>query len=159
MFTSFSSKSKLVSDLLFLAVLKEKKERSKKQRNKDSKKPSLKLNSQNEESKALSCEIKIEKKTKRRVKEINQTEDNPSKVNHARNKRDKKLQEKKKELRCTLRNPKNEEGPKPSVRRRTKLLSSGESSSTEPMDLSKRRDVVNKTILRMIRRYFSNKYM
>ena len=41
------------------------------------------------------------------------------------------------------------------MRKRTKLKSSGESSSSEPMDLSKRRDVVNKTILRVVRRYFS----
>lgn len=45
-----------------------------------------------------------------------------------------------------------------SVRRRTKLKSSGESSSAEPMDLSKRRDVVNKTILRVVRRFFASEF-
>lgn len=44
------------------------------------------------------------------------------------------------------------------VRRRTKLKSSGESSSAEPMDLSRRRDVVNKTILRVLRRYLANQF-
>lgn len=44
------------------------------------------------------------------------------------------------------------------IRKRTKLKSSGESSSSEPMDLSKRRDVVNKTILRVVRRYFTSKF-
>ena len=44
------------------------------------------------------------------------------------------------------------------MRKRTKLKSSGESSSSEPMDLSKRRDVVNKTILRVVRRYFSSTF-
>lgn len=48
--------------------------------------------------------------------------------------------------------------PTTCVRKRTKLRSSGESSSAEPMDLSKRRDVVNKTILRVVRRFFSNKF-
>jgi hypothetical protein len=48
--------------------------------------------------------------------------------------------------------------PAACVRKRTKLRSSGESSSAEPMDLSKRRDVVNKTILRVVRRFFSNKF-
>lgn len=44
------------------------------------------------------------------------------------------------------------------IRKRTKLKSSGESSSSEPMDLAKRRDVVNKTILRVVRRYFTSKF-
>jgi len=47
---------------------------------------------------------------------------------------------------------------KPRIRQRTKLSTSGESSSSKPMDLSKRRDVINKTILRMIRRFFTQTY-
>lgn len=42
-------------------------------------------------------------------------------------------------------------------RKRTKLKSSGEGSSAYAMDLSKRRDVVNKTILRILRRFFTTK--
>lgn len=43
------------------------------------------------------------------------------------------------------------------VRKRTKLLSSGESSSKDIVDLATRRDVVNKTILRVLRRYLTQK--
>jgi hypothetical protein len=42
-------------------------------------------------------------------------------------------------------------------RKRTKLISAGVSSSKDISDLSQRRDVVNKTILRAMRRYFSQK--
>lgn len=42
-------------------------------------------------------------------------------------------------------------------RKRTKLRSSGEGSSAYAMDLSKRRDVVNKTILRILRRFYTTK--
>lgn len=43
------------------------------------------------------------------------------------------------------------------IRKRTKLLSSGESSSKDIIDLATRRDVVNKTILRVLRRYLTQK--
>lgn len=44
-------------------------------------------------------------------------------------------------------------------RKRTKLLSPGdESNATETIDLAQRRDVVNKTILRVLRRYLTNKF-
>ena len=44
------------------------------------------------------------------------------------------------------------------ARKRTKLLSSGESSSKNILDLATRRDVVNKTILRVLRRHLSLKF-
>jgi hypothetical protein len=44
------------------------------------------------------------------------------------------------------------------VRKRTKLLSSGESSSKNTINLATRRDVVNKTILRVLRRYLTTKF-
>ena len=47
---------------------------------------------------------------------------------------------------------------KPKYKKRTKLLSSGESSSTEEIDLARRRDVVNKTILRILRRYLAQQF-
>lgn len=43
-------------------------------------------------------------------------------------------------------------------RKRTKLLSSGANSSKDLVDLAQRRDVVNKTILRIIRRYFTQQF-
>lgn len=72
-------------------------------------------------------------------------------------KRDKKLVRKTKGWNLKTTRKKTESSPHKLPRRRTKLLSSGESSSTEPMDLSKRRDVVNKTILRVLRRYMATK--
>jgi hypothetical protein len=44
------------------------------------------------------------------------------------------------------------------IRKRTKLLSSGDSSSKNTINLATRRDVVNKTILRVLRRYLTCKF-
>lgn len=44
------------------------------------------------------------------------------------------------------------------LRKRTKLISSGDSSSKNTLNLATRRDVVNKTILRVLRRYLTCKF-
>lgn len=44
------------------------------------------------------------------------------------------------------------------MRKRTKLMSSGDSSSKNTLNLATRRDVVNKTILRVLRRYLTCKF-
>lgn len=76
--------------------------------------------------------------------------------------RSRKLKEKKQcEIKTSLRQRKckpQEAIVQTNSRKRTKLLSSGESSSIENIDLARRRDVVNKTILRVLRRYFSQRF-
>lgn len=89
-----------------------------------------------------------------RTVEWNQIENNIGRMKKRIIKSNRKNNE---EKRTTLR----KYNPKPEgswVRKRTKLRSSGESSSVHAIDLSKRRDVVNKTILRVLRRYLTQEF-
>lgn len=89
---------------------------------------------------------------------FSRTAENKSEIKGRMKKRNIKLSRKSdEEKRISLRkcNPRPEGS---SVRKRTKLRSSGESSSVHAIDLSKRRDVVNKTILRVLRRYLAQEF-
>lgn len=72
-------------------------------------------------------------------------------------KREKKAHQKEMEERPVVRKIRTYNSENLVKRKRTKLRSSGEGSSAYAMDLSKRRDVVNKTILRVLRRYLTTK--
>lgn len=111
---------------------------------------------------------KTKKCIKRGLVKQNTSNSKPSKINSdsvnkinkgLRSRRSKKFDEKLKEEKIDTNVSDVKSIQKPTtLRKRTKLRLSGESSSAEAMDLSKRRDVVNKTILRVLRRYLTNQF-